>query len=168
MAELLQPSPAIPASVTGPELADLLGVSGKTVRELAGRGIVVRARRGAYELRASVRGYAEHLRSIATGKAGGEAVAAGAAAARKRLAEAQADKVEIANAHARGALVDAEAVQREWSEVLRMVRAGMLAVPSRCGARLPHLSAHDVGEIDVEVRAVLTEVGSGDGVQHPG
>ena len=39
------------------------------------------------------------------------------------------------------------------------VRAVMLAVPSRCGARLPHLSAHDVSEIDAEVRAVLTEVG---------
>jgi terminase small subunit / prophage DNA-packing protein len=148
-----------PVTTTAGDLADFLGVSTKTIRELAGRGIVVRAGRGAYELRASVRGYAEHLRAIATGKAGGEAVAASAAAARARLAEAQADKVEIGNARQRGGLVDAEAVQREWSDVLRTVRAGMMAVPSRCGARLPHLSAHDVGEIDAEVRAVLTEVG---------
>jgi hypothetical protein len=41
--------------------------------------------------------------------------------------------------------------------MLRTIRAGMLAVPSRVAARLPHLSKHDVAE--VEVRAVLTEIG---------
>jgi len=40
------------------------------------------------------------------------------------------------------------------------VRAGMLAVPSRCAQRLPGLTAHDVSEIDREVRAALTEVGT--------
>jgi phage terminase Nu1 subunit (DNA packaging protein) len=43
--------------------------------------------------------------------------------------------------------------------VLRTVRAGMLAVPSRAAQRLPHLTAHDVSEIDREVRDVLTEIG---------
>jgi len=42
--------------------------------------------------------------------------------------------------------------------VQRTVRAGMLAVPSRAAQRLPHLSVHDVAEIDREVRAVLTEM----------
>jgi phage terminase Nu1 subunit (DNA packaging protein) len=36
----------------------------------------------------------------------------------------------------------------------------MLAVPSRVSQRLPHLTAHDLAEIDAEVRAALTEVGS--------
>jgi phage terminase Nu1 subunit (DNA packaging protein) len=45
--------------------------------------------------------------------------------------------------------------------ILRTARAGMLAVPSRVTQRLPHLSAHDVSEIDREVREVLTEVASG-------
>ena len=77
--------PNLPETVPAAVLADLLGVSGKTVRELAVRGIVVRASRGEYALRASVRGYAAHLRGVATGRAGGEAVAASAAAARARL-----------------------------------------------------------------------------------
>ena len=42
--------------------------------------------------------------------------------------------------------------------VLRTVRAGLLAIPSSVGARLPHLTAADVNEIDREVRAVLTEM----------
>jgi phage terminase Nu1 subunit (DNA packaging protein) len=47
----------------------------------------------------------------------------------------------------------------EWSDILRTVRAGMLAVPTRCAAQLPHLTAHDVSEIDCEVRAVLAGIG---------
>jgi hypothetical protein len=39
----------------------------------------------------------------------------------------------------------------------------MLAVPSRVAARLPHLTAYDVAEIDAEVRVVLTEIGNGGG-----
>jgi phage terminase Nu1 subunit (DNA packaging protein) len=42
--------------------------------------------------------------------------------------------------------------------VLRTVRAGMLAVPSRVQQRLPHLIAHDVAQIDREVRDVLAEI----------
>jgi phage terminase Nu1 subunit (DNA packaging protein) len=83
-----------------------------------------------------------------------------ATAERARLAAAQADLAELKAAKQRGTLLDAAEVENEWSGVLRFVRAGMLAVPSRCAARLPHLTAHDVAEIDREVRAVLTEIGS--------
>ena len=43
--------------------------------------------------------------------------------------------------------------------MLRAVRAGMLAVPTRAQQRLPHLNDYDVAEIDAEVREVLTELG---------
>ncbi len=45
------------------------------------------------------------------------------------------------------------------SLTLRDHPAGLLAVPSRCAARLPHLTSHDVAKIDHEVRAVLGEFG---------
>jgi phage terminase Nu1 subunit (DNA packaging protein) len=38
---------------------------------------------------------------------------------------------------------------------------GLLAVPSRVQQRLPHLTAHDVAEIDREVRAMLTQLSVG-------
>lgn len=50
------------------------------------------------------------------------------------------------------------AVESELSDILRTVRAEMLALPCRCGAWLPHLSTHDIAEIDAEIRAVLAEV----------
>jgi phage terminase Nu1 subunit (DNA packaging protein) len=70
-------------------------------------------------------------------------------------------KPSAANVHGamRGELVEAVAVQAEWSDVLRTVRAGMLAVPSRVAARLPHLPKHDVAEVDAEIRTALTAMG---------
>ncbi len=79
---------------------------------------------------------------------------------RARLAAAQADLNELKAARMRSELVEAAAVEMEWSGILRTVRAGMLAVPSRVAARLPHLSKHDVAEIDQEIRAALSEIGS--------
>jgi phage terminase Nu1 subunit (DNA packaging protein) len=80
---------------------------------------------------------------------------------RARLARAQADLAELKAAKQRSLLLDAAAVETEWSGVLRTVRAGMLAVPSRVAQRLPHLTPHDVAEIDAEVRAALIEIGTG-------
>jgi len=66
-------------------------------------------------------------------------------------ARAMAEKVETANARQRGALLEAGAVEAEWTGVLRGVRARLLAVPFR----LPHLTPHDVSEMDAEIRAEL-------------
>jgi len=78
-----------------------------------------------------------------------------------RLGDVPPDELaEQKLARQRGSLLEAEAVEREWSSILRTVRAGMLAVPLRVAQRLPHLTGHDVSEIDAEVRAVLTEIGT--------
>lgn len=78
---------------------------------------------------------------------------------RGRLAAAQADLAELKAARLRGELVEAGAVEAEWSGILRTVRAGMLAVPSRVAAQLPHLSRTDIAAIDAEIRAALTDLG---------
>ena len=146
-------------TVTVTALAELFGVSNRTISDLAKRGIIVRARRG-YALADSVRRYCSHLRELATGR-GGESAIASATAERARLARIQADLAETKSRKLRGELVEASAVEAEWSGVLRGMRAGMLAVPSRCLQRLPHLSQHDVSLIDAEVREVLTALGDG-------
>jgi hypothetical protein len=121
-------------------LARWLGVTDKTVRELVKADIAVRAERGLYRLEESVRRYSEHIRQTAS-QWGGEA-----------SLEAIRDALGLKNAAARGELLEAAAVEAEWSSVLRTVRAGILAVPSRAGARLPHLTPG----------AALAEVGDAD------
>src|SRR5438046_2508303 len=84
---------------------------------------------------------------------------------RGRLAAAQANLAELKAAKMRGELVEAAAVEAEWSGVLRTVRAAVLAVPSRVAARLPHLSKHDVAEMDAEIRAALGDIGGATNTQ---
>ena len=50
-------------SCTAAELADLIGVSPRSITDLAKRGIVVRAKRG-FDEHKSVRGYCDHLRKL--------------------------------------------------------------------------------------------------------
>ena len=146
-------------TVTASVLARFLGVSTRRVRELADCGLVVRASQaGRYRLEESVRRVVEDMRRTIA-KRGGAAVAASAARERGRLAAAKAEGEELKIARLRGALLDAGAVEREWTAILTGVRARLLAVPSRAAQRLPHLSLHDIGEIDHEIRAALDEFG---------
>ena len=144
-------------TVTAATIARFLGISTRRVREFVDSGLVVRASQtGRYRLEESVRRVVEDMRRTIA-KRGGAAVAASAARERGRLAAAKAEGEELKIARLRGALLDAAAVEREWTAILTGVRARMLAVPSRAAQRLPHLSAHDVGEIDREIRAALDE-----------
>ena len=79
---------------------------------------------------------------------------------RARLAAAQADVAIIKARKLSGELVEAAQVEAEWSGILRTVRASMLAIPSRVAQRCPTLDLHTIGEIDAEIRAALTEIGT--------
>ena len=116
--------------VSAATVAGYLGISARAVADLGKRGIAVKAGPGCWRLRESVSRYCDDLRRQAKGK-GGEL----AAAERGRLASAQADLVALRVAKQRGGLLDAREVEREWTDVLRVVRSGMLALPSRVGAQ---------------------------------
>lgn len=149
--------------VSAQVLGDWLGgLSIQTVSRLAREGVLVRTSRGQYALRKSVAAYIKHMRATASAR-GGEQSLETLRAQKIRQAKAQADALELKAKLASGEVIPAIEVEAEWSSILRTVRAAMLAVPSRCSAKLNHLSPHDVSEIDAEVRAVLAEVGTYDG-----
>lgn len=81
---------------------------------------------------------------------------------RSRLAKEQADAAAMRNAVARGELVKAGEVEREWADILRKVRAGVLAVTSRVRQHLPHLTTHDAATIDAELRRALEDIANDD------
>lgn len=155
--DLLGPAPVSAASQTVAEadLARLWGVTARRVRELATDGVIERAAPGRFYLEDSTRRYCEMLRKSAGG--GRAAADPDLKAERLREIRERADKLAAQNARLRGELVPARDVEREWASVLRAVRAAMLATPSRVQTRLPHLTAHDVSEIDHEIRAALQE-----------
>jgi len=148
-------------TVSARELGAYLGLSDRSVRELAARGIIERVGRGRYQLADCVLRYCGHLREVAAGR-GGEHGVLDLTQERARLASEQADGHALKNATARRELIPAVEVETTWRGVLSRVRAGMLAVPSRVGAQLPHLTQNEVVMIDREIRDALVELAEGD------
>jgi phage terminase Nu1 subunit (DNA packaging protein) len=143
--------------VSARDLAKIIGVKERTVRDFADRGLVIRAGRGRYRLVESVRTYCEHIRATASGR-GGEDEAKTLTAERTRLAREQAEQVALKNAALRRDLVPAADVERTWTAMIRQARSALLAVPSRIRQIIPHLPADEVEVIDGELRRVLKEL----------
>ncbi len=147
--------------VTAKVVGDWLGVSDRTISDLAIRGLAVRIGRGKYDLHRTVQLYSKHLREVAAAR-GGEGQILDLTAERARLAKEQADGQELKNKQARGELLLAPDVAREWIDIQRRVRGGVLAVTSRVRARLPHLTPADAVEIDSEIRLALEALSNDD------
>ena len=153
----------IPGIATETDMAQLLGVTANRVRTLTRDGHLLKAGPGQWKVRESLAHYIGHLRTIAA-RAGNPAAGAdpdALKAEKLRLTRAQADKEETRVRRERGELVPADAVAREWSTLARDVRNALLAVPSRCGAGLPHLTATDVATIEREIRKALEGLANG-------
>jgi phage terminase Nu1 subunit (DNA packaging protein) len=84
-------------------------------------------------------------------------------AARRRKEIALADLRQIEVRVKRGELLEAEAVSREWCDMMRRIQAGILAVSSRLRQQLLHLTARDVQVIDRELRDALAGLAGGQG-----
>lgn len=150
----LELASTIPAVMTEGELAQFWGVSPTLIRQPSREGIVVRCGKGRFDVVASTRLYLERLRTRAVGRPAGEN-GDELKAERLRLVRAQAEKEELRVASTRGELLPAVDVARQWASTLRDVRSNLLAVASRCGASMPHLTASDVASIERELRAAL-------------
>ncbi|MEX6507449.1 terminase small subunit [Jiella sp. M17.18] len=133
------------------ELAKLLGLSVRRVNQLAKDGIAIKTAPGRFDGPKSI---ANFIESKTIGD-DAKAAALDLNAEKARLAKLQADGHEIKNAALRGDLVEAEAVAREWADILRRVRAGIMAVPSRVRSRNPALSATDIETMYRELRDAL-------------
>lgn len=140
------------------ELGIWLDVSDRTVRDLASEGIAVRTKVGRYDVQASVINHIRHLREIAAGR-GGQAQVLDLTAERARESKERADNLALKNAELRGELVSAVDVEREWSDILRTTRAGILAVTSRVRSTAG-LTAEQAVALDAELRLALKEIGN--------
>jgi terminase small subunit / prophage DNA-packing protein len=137
--------------VGAPELASYLGITARTVTDHARTGVVIRLEPGVYDLLESVRSYCKHMRErMSSDELTQERI---------RQTREAADQLAIKNAKSKSELLSASAVEHEWAGILRDVRAGCLAIPTRVQQRLSNLSAEDVAAIDREVRDVLKNLG---------
>lgn len=144
-----------PVSIS--ELAGVLGVNKRKLQNFVDRGVLVAVTRGKYPLGKSIRDYCEALRETAANRDHFR-VGSGLAAERERETRERADALALKNAAARGEMLRAMDVEAQWADILRMVRSGMLALPSRVQQRLGHLTTHDLAILDREIRDTLEEL----------
>ncbi|WP_158873988.1 terminase small subunit [Antarcticirhabdus aurantiaca] len=154
-----KPAASLPTEVSTKDFGDLVGISARTVQNLIAEGTIERTASGKIPLAEATAAYCERLRKSAAGRA--EAGDLDLTAERARLAKEQADAQEMKNAVGRGELLKAADVQRAWADILRMVQALMLSLSSKVQQKLPHLTAHDIDEIDRVVRRILEEASGG-------
>ena len=81
---------------------------------------------------------------------------------RQQLVLAQAEGQRIKNAKLRGELLDAGEVEARWASAVLDVRAAILAVPSRFGAR-HGLSAAILADLASDLRDALAGLSAGEG-----
>jgi phage terminase Nu1 subunit (DNA packaging protein) len=160
------PTDHLPAEVGAADLARLLGIGPRRVRELAEMRILPRTSRGRYPFEAAVTAYCAHLREVAAGRAaeirdpdGGEVL--DLATERARLAKAQREHVELKMARERDELVDAEAVRLRYAAMVRAAVSRLRGVPSRARGRLPSLTVDGVEELERLIDEALVEVADG-------
>jgi hypothetical protein len=98
-----------------------------------------------------------------------------AAASEMSLAEAsalekfwKAKLAELDFGERSGDLVSAEEVKAKWIELVTLSKTKLLGIPSKCKARIPSLTAADVGVIDGLVREALEELAGDDEVERDG
>lgn len=141
-----------PATCGENELAALVGLSPRTVRNLTAEGVIRKTGKGgqAFATLETVQAYLATLRR----KSPTPGQADELKAEKIRQAREAADKLALQNAAARRELLPADDVQREWASILADVRAVLLAVPSRAGERL-NLSPADVAILTEEIREAL-------------
>jgi phage terminase Nu1 subunit (DNA packaging protein) len=151
------------STATAAELGRILDLSEASIHAYARRGVIVRASRGRYRREESIRRYVRELRAQLETAQGGSDSATLLRTEKIRVAQEQANKLALANARERGELFDADAVEREWSDMLRMLSSGLLTISAQCGLKLPHLTQRDVLVIDGEIRDKLAELGGSNG-----
>ena len=135
--------------ITTARLAQLFGVTAKTITDLGKRKIIERGeKRGTWRLFESVNGYVSYLRAEAVGSD------EEAASANAQLEQAQSAPAEGKTAQLGSELVEAGAIEKLWANRLRAFRNRVLGIHRR----VQYLSARQTVVLQQELRAALDEL----------
>lgn len=152
-------APVVAETCSATQLATLLGLSARRVRELAEAGTIPRER-GRYPVAGAVAAYCANLREVAAGRRGdtegGEAL--DLAQERAMLARSQRQAVELKLERERGTLVEAGVVERHFVGLVTAARNRLRGVPTLAKSRAPHLDVHTIEILEDEIDKALREL----------
>jgi phage terminase Nu1 subunit (DNA packaging protein) len=139
------------------DLSVLLGVSVRTLTDLAATGILVAApKKGTYLLRESVQNYVKKLQLAASNRAEEQRNPLND---EKLLTERVTRQIqEMKLAQIKGEVLSLEEVSESWTEFARKVKSTFLAIPTKLRQKLPHLNAADGDVMRKTVRRMLQDL----------
>ena len=125
-------------TLTATRLAEVLGISERTVRDREKAGDIKKSGKDQYLLAESVQGYIAFVKNKRTNQHDGGGGEAGGdyEAHRARLTSAKADMAQIQAETMKGNYHEAGAVEAVWTDMLMNCRSKMLAIPAKLTARL--------------------------------
>lgn len=144
-------------------MARILNISIQHIGRLRKEGAIPSpAAKGRWDVVQTVHAYLDHVRAGRKGSddEGIKSEELRLLTVRREKTEEERDAQRLKNAVTRGETVSVADVEREWSSILRGVRARLMTVPSRVHNRAPHLTVQDVAAVDREMRDALTELGN--------
>lgn len=120
----------IPTAADVNTLAEVFGLTPRSIQNLEKQGIVVRVAHGQYDLVASVRNYISHLQYEVASEDGEFEIQ------RTRVYRARAEILEAQSQAIRGELHDAACIAEVMGDGLANMRAKLLAVPTTAAPRV--------------------------------
>lgn len=135
-------------SITQRDLAELLGISTRQVRNLEAKGLPHHSEDGKKRYSAaSVQWFVRHREEFAASNATPGALDK----ARTRKAEADAELAELNLAVQRGRLLERPFVEAEFEDVLARLRSRLVNMPARYGGDVVGLKDDEAGERQLEI-----------------
>lgn len=147
----------IPQICTKGDLSVILDMAMRNVSDQAARGVLVAApKRGMFLTLPSIQGYISRLRETAAGR-NTETVSP---LKEEQLQETKVNRqiAELKLANLRGEMVSANEIEENWSTFAGSVKSKILSVPTKCRAKIPHLTAHDQETIRDIVHDILNDI----------
>ncbi|MBE1306022.1 hypothetical protein G4W71_18630 [Clostridium botulinum] len=143
-------------TVSSSVLADIFGLTERRVRQLAEEGIIVKIKRGRYDLSSSVRNYIIHLKTNNDLKEDKTDKEIDYDMEHALLERARREKVELELAAMRGQMHNSEDVERVMNDMLSNFRSKLLALPTKASPML--IARDDIGTIQEILHNKMLEV----------
>lgn len=130
-------------SYNATELAAMLGLSTRRLRELVAEGVIPRMANERYSADAPA-AYCKRLREIAAGRASSDTDSPDLVKERALLARAQRSALEQKMAKDAGDLIDAREVTLRFASMVTRARTRLQGLGSAAKGRIPKLTVHDI------------------------
>lgn len=151
--------------VTEVELAEILGVSQRRVRQLPGEGLAVKTRAGRYDLKATVQSYIRNLKEKDKTTAQGiEKIKAAREAEGLMTDKLKKRKIELEVRRMENQLHDANDVKMVWNAMIVAAKSKITSIPTKVAPLIVGLENMKEVEsiLSREVKEALNDISSYD------